>query len=95
MDLLANLPLGEPVDPALSSISSGFGIRKDPFNGRRAFHEGIDFRTKTGTPVRSTGKGRVVGSGYSPDYGEHIIVSHGMGYETMIEIGRASCRERV
>lgn len=83
MDLLANLPLGEPVDPALSSISSGFGIRKDPFNGRRAFHEGIDFRAKTGTPVRSTGKGRVVGSGYSPDYGEHIIVSHGMGYETM------------
>lgn len=80
MDLLANLPLGKPID---ASISSPFGKRQDPINGRRAFHEGVDFQAKTGEKVFATGKGRVVSSGYSPDYGENVIISHGRGYETM------------
>lgn len=81
LDLLANLPLGMPI--ANVSISSAFGGRQDPINGRRAFHEGVDFRAKTGEKVFATGKGRVVSSGYSPDYGENIIISHGKGYESM------------
>lgn len=80
MDLLANLPLGKPID---ASISSPFGGRQDPINGRKAFHEGVDFQAKTGDKVFATGKGRVVSSGYSPDYGENVIISHGRGYETM------------
>lgn len=80
LDLLANLPLGRPID---APISSQFGGRQDPINGRRAFHEGVDFQAQTGAKVRATGNGRVVSSGYSPDYGENIIVSHGKGYETM------------
>lgn len=83
LDLLSNLPLGLPIDPKLTSISSGFGGRQDPFKRRGAFHEGLDFRAKTGTPVQATGKGTVVSAGYSPSYGENIIVSHGNGYETM------------
>ena len=83
LDLLSNLPLGLPIDPELTSISSGFGGRQDPFKRRGAFHEGLDFRAKTGTPVQATGKGTVVSAGYSPSYGENIIVSHGNGYETM------------
>ena len=82
LDLLANLPLGLPLDVA-PEVSSGFGGRRDPLNKRRAFHEGIDFRAKTGTRVFATGKGKVAYSGYSPDYGENIIVSHGKGYESM------------
>ena len=82
LDLLTNLPLGLPLDVA-PEISSGFGGRRDPFNKRRAFHEGIDFRAKTGTRVYATGRGKVAHSGYSPDYGENIIVSHGKGYESM------------
>lgn len=80
MDLLANLPLGKPIE---ASISSPFGKRQDPINGRKAFHEGVDFQAKTGEKVFATGKGRVVSSGYSPDYGENVIISHGRGYETM------------
>lgn len=80
MDLLANLPLGKPIE---ASISSPFGGRQDPINGRKAFHEGVDFQAKTGEKVQATGKGRVVSSSYSPDYGENVIVSHGRGYETM------------
>lgn len=80
LDLLANLPLGKPID---APISSQFGRRQDPINGRRAFHEGVDFQARTGEKVNATGKGRVVSAGYSPDYGENIIISHGKGYETM------------
>ncbi len=80
LDLLANLPLGTPIG---TSITSPFGSRRDPINGRRAFHEGVDFKAKRGDKVQATGNGRVVSSGYSPDYGENIIVSHGNGYETV------------
>ncbi len=80
LDLLANLPLGRPID---APISSQFGGRQDPINGRKAFHEGVDFQASTGEKVKATGNGQVVSSGYSPDYGENIIVSHGKGYETM------------
>ena len=85
MDLLANLPLGKPIaDEDITSISSAFGVRQDPFKKRRrAFHEGIDFRAKRGVKVRATAQGKVVNSGYSPSYGENIILSHGQGYETM------------
>ena len=85
MDLLANLPLGKPIaEEDITSVSSAFGGRQDPFKKRRrAFHEGIDFRAKRGVKVRATANGRVVNSGYSPSYGENIILSHGEGYETM------------
>ena len=80
LDLMANLPLGKPID---SSVSSGFGGRQDPLNSRKAFHEGLDFKGRVGDRVSATGKGKVVSSSYSPDYGEHVIISHGNGYETM------------
>ena len=80
LDLLANLPLGRPID---APISSRFGGRQDPVNGRRAFHEGVDFQARMGEKVNATANGRVVSSSYSPDYGENIIISHGKGYETM------------
>ena len=85
MDLLANLPLGKPIaEEDITSVSSAFGGRQDPFKKRRrAFHEGIDFRAKRGVKVRATAQGKVVNSGYSPSYGENIILSHGQGYETM------------
>ncbi|MBM9537226.1 M23 family metallopeptidase [Desulfobulbus alkaliphilus] len=77
---IANLPLGKPVPTA---ISSPFGTRIDPINGRKAFHEGIDFRGKTGDPVKATGPGVVKRSLYTKDYGHHIVLCHNNGYETL------------
>lgn len=42
--------------PALAGepeMSSGYGVRRDPVDGRRAVHRGIDLRAAAGTPVRA------------------------------------------
>lgn len=57
--------------------SSGFGVRIDPFTGRSAFHEGVDFTAATGTPIVAAAGGVVVYSGYHPEYGNMIDVDHG------------------
>ena len=69
--------------PIATEISSEFGHRTDPFNRKKAFHSGLDFRGNTGDPVQATGSGRVKESGYASDYGEFIRVSHGNGFETL------------
>ena len=57
--------------------SSGFGVRIDPFTGRSAFHEGVDFTATTGTPIKAAASGVVVYSDYHPEYGNMIDVDHG------------------
>ena len=74
------LPIGEPAKGA--KISSRFGSRIDPFNGRMAMHAGIDFRAKTGTPVYATGRGVVVKAGRSGGYGKIVEIRHRDGYIT-------------
>ena len=78
-EVMTSLPLGKPVP---TEISSAFGVRNDPLNRKRAFHEGLDFRGNIGDPVVATGGGTVKESGYRPDYGEYILVSHGNGIDT-------------
>lgn len=77
---IVNLPLGKPVPTA---ISSSFGTRIDPLNGKKAFHEGIDFRGKIGDSVKATGPGVVKKSLYTKGYGHHIVLCHNNGYETL------------
>ena len=78
--LAENLPQGSPVPG--SEISSRFGSRRDPINGRRAMHGGLDFRAKTGTPVRSTAAGRVKFAGRRGGYGKLVVIDHGNGITT-------------
>ncbi len=51
-------------------FSSNFGYRIDPFTGMQSFHEGIDFPADSGTPVVAAASGKVVESGYQPQYGK-------------------------
>ena len=62
--------------------SSNFGYRIDPFTGRSAFHEGIDFPAETGTPILAAASGRVVFAGEYPQYGKMVEIDHGNGLAT-------------
>ncbi|WP_324288957.1 M23 family metallopeptidase [Hoeflea ulvae] len=74
------LPIGIPAPGA--EITSKFGNRRDPFLGRLAFHGGIDFRVKSGTPVYSTASGKVVHAGRNGGYGKMVEIQHGNGLTT-------------
>lgn len=64
-------------------ISSRYGWRSDPFTRNRSFHNGIDMATHRGTPVFAALAGVVVSTGYSPVYGNHVIIRHHSGYKTL------------
>lgn len=65
------------------SISSRFGMRRDPFTGAPARHAGIDIPAAPGTPILASGGGRVVSAGYNGAYGRTVIVDHGDGLRTL------------
>ena len=71
---------GKPV--ASGYLSSVFGRRTDPFTGKQAFHKGVDFTARAGTPVYAVASGVVTWSGWSKDYGNLIEVRHSDGYRT-------------
>ena len=81
IEWLSTLPTGIPVQGDFR-ITSGFGIRNDPFSGALAMHEGLDFAANVGTPVVSTGPGTVVRSAWDPSYGNVVEVSHTEGFVT-------------
>ena len=69
------LPTIQPVNVAYNA--SGFGWRLDPFSGRSAFHEGIDFSSPSGTPIVAAAGGVVVAAEYHPQFGNMVEIDHG------------------
>lgn len=63
-------------------MSSTFGYRTDPFNGKQDFHSGIDFTAPTGTAVTAVAAGVVISASTTSDYGNIIGISHGDSFET-------------
>jgi murein DD-endopeptidase MepM/ murein hydrolase activator NlpD len=74
------LPNSSPVNVAFNS--SSFGWRLDPFNGHKAFHEGLDFMASVGTPIYASARGIVSAAEQTPDYGKIVKIDHGLGVET-------------
>jgi murein DD-endopeptidase MepM/ murein hydrolase activator NlpD len=68
--------------PLAGWLSSGFGQRKDPFDGSPDFHAGLDIATDRGTPVRATADGTVESAGYNGSYGNSVLLDHGFGIGT-------------
>ena len=83
--LLAAIPAIQPVrNENLKRMVSGFGYRTDPFTKARKMHKGMDFTSKTGTPIYATGDGVVAKADNTVSgYGNHIVIRHGFGYETL------------
>lgn len=63
--------------------TSLFGYRKDPFTGRRAFHNGYDYAARSGTPILAGADGVVVYSGRLGNYGNVVQLYHGGGVSTL------------
>ncbi|MBT3710872.1 MAG: M23 family metallopeptidase, partial [Gammaproteobacteria bacterium] len=59
-----------------------FGRRNDPFTGKPAWHEGIDFAGKEGSEIMAVAAGVVTWSGDRYGYGNLVEVSHGGSYVT-------------
>lgn len=83
--LLAAIPAIQPIKTEqMTRMASGFGYRNDPFTKIRKFHAGMDFSAKTGTAVYASGDGTVVrADNKATGYGNHIVIRHGYGYETL------------
>lgn len=74
------LPFANPVPG--KKTSSRFGVRTDPFNGRRAVHSGLDFKAKGGAPVFATASGTITHAGRKGGYGKMVEIKHLGGFIT-------------
>jgi murein DD-endopeptidase MepM/ murein hydrolase activator NlpD len=79
--LASSLPLSTPLEHY--QIGSHFGPRRDPFNGRAAFHSGLDFDAGYMSPIYATAPGIVTYAGYRRDYGKVVEIDHGNGIVTL------------
>ena len=75
------IPSAKPVTLNIS-LSSGFGVRSDPFRGGAAMHAGVDIPGPIGTPVYATADGIVGRAGWVGGYGNLIELEHGEGIQT-------------
>ena len=63
--------------PVSAPVSSGFGLRSDPFSRKIRFHKGIDLAAPLGTEVRAAMGGKVAFAGYERGYGTTVVIQHG------------------
>lgn len=70
--------------PRISTFTSFFGYRSDPFNsGHAEFHPGIDFKGERGDIIKCTANGKVVFAGWCGGYGNCVRVAHANHLETL------------
>ncbi len=81
---IASIPAIQPVsNKQLTRIASGFGMRIHPIYGIAKMHNGLDFTAPEGTPIYATGNGVVTTAGPGTGTGNHVVINHGYGYETV------------
>lgn len=79
--------------PVTGWLSSAYGARRDPFTGAPDFHAGLDIAADKGEAVKATANGTVESAGYTGNYGNLIVLSHGFGMTTRYgHLARATVR---
>lgn len=74
--------LRSPVE--FGRISSRFNMRRrHPVLNKILAHKGVDYAAPTGTPVRTTGDGKIIYRGGKGGYGRTVVVRHSQGYSTL------------
>ena len=100
-DVVIKLPLASPIKRGY--VSSHYGRRKDPFNGRWAMHRGIDFVAKYKSGVHATAPGKVIRVGRQGKYGRTVDIRHSFGlvtryahlYRYKVKVGQKVSRGQV
>ena len=93
--LMSVLPLAAPLQEY--RVSSPFGQRSDPINGRKSVHYGLDLAAPLRTPALATAPGVVSYAGWRGSYGRVVEIDHGFGIKTRyghlkkieVEVGQA------
>lgn len=68
---------------AFTRISSGFSLRRyHPIQKRYKPHYGVDYAAPTGTPIYAIGSGTLKRVASNNSSGNHILITHGNGYES-------------
>lgn len=75
-----SIPSINPVE--VMRMTSQFGYRTDPFQGRRKNHKGLDIAGPIGTPIYATADGIVGRAQWLSGYGKYIEVEHGNAIQT-------------
>ncbi len=100
LDIMAGLLVNRQLQDELSVagtpvvkgwMSSKYGNRTDPFNGRRAWHNGVDFAGKLGSEIVAVASGVVTWADKRSGYGLMVEINHGGGYVTRY----AHCKENL
>lgn len=74
--------LQTPMD--FAKISSHFDLhRKHPILNTIRAHKGVDYSAAIGTPVKTTGDGKIVFRGEKNGYGNVVEIEHGQKYSTL------------
>jgi len=74
-----------PIDKGAFTVSSEFGLRKNPFSGNMKNHNGIDLAAPEGTPVYAIKDGAVyITIENDPEFGNYIILIHDTGKMTSV-----------
>jgi murein DD-endopeptidase MepM/ murein hydrolase activator NlpD len=85
---------GQFIYPTDTEISTEFGVRRIMNEKKTSVHRGMDFRGKTGTPVKALNSGTVVLSKDLFYGGNTLIVDHGTGlYSVYMHLSRFNAKE--
>lgn len=65
-----------------AQVTSGYGVRADPFHGKAARHSGIDIASPAGAPIYATADAVVGRAQWAGAYGNLVELEHGGGFQT-------------
>lgn len=77
--------------PTTGAISSNYGMRTDPTNGKWKMHSGVDIAADKGTPVYTMFGGKVTFTGNAGDgYGNRVDITNGEKIERFGHLSKIS-----
>lgn len=70
------------IRPVAGRVTSVYGPRPvicNPTGCSNTFHDGVDFGSPCGTPIKAVSPGRVIFTGAAGGFGQRVILDHGAG----------------